>query len=176
MSLKALYEKFLARPDSGLLSTDVALHYITTTTSFNGRDAVANHLTKQDGIAKKKSEKILSTVEGPTSLCLDVELTLEFVVGGGAYLLTLDENFIVDRVVTFPLVGDILQLRPYSIEILADDMAALYRFTSFNLTMTTEYPRLDSTGTRGHSSSRSRSLLARVVATGPSVTERSRRA
>lgn len=110
MSLKTLYEKFLARPDPELLSADAALNYITTTTACNGRDAVANHLIKHNNIVKKKSEKILSAVEGPSSLCLDIELTAEFVVGGGSYLLSLDENFLVGRVVTFPLVGDTLQL------------------------------------------------------------------
>ncbi|KAL1954696.1 hypothetical protein VTO42DRAFT_800 [Malbranchea cinnamomea] len=104
MSLKALYERFLARPDPDLLSVDVSLNYITTASTFNGRDDVAKHLVRQNSIVSKKAVKILGAVEGPRSLCLDVEFTVEFVGGGGAYLLTLDENFIIDRVVTFPLI------------------------------------------------------------------------
>jgi hypothetical protein len=105
MSLKALYEKFLARPEQELLSADATLNYITTATSFTRAEAVNKHLIKQNTVLTKKSEKILSAVEGASSLALDVELTLEFLSGGGAYLLALDENFLADRVVTFPLVS-----------------------------------------------------------------------
>lgn len=47
---------------------------------------------------------MLSTVEGESAICLDVETTLEFITGGGAYLPGLDDNFLSDRVVTFPMV------------------------------------------------------------------------
>lgn len=105
MSLKTLYEKFLARPEQDLLAPNATLNYITTTTTFTGAEAVVKHLHSQNRVVTKKAEKVLSTVEGRNSLCLDVELTAQFVSGGGSYLLSLDENFLIDLVVTFPLVG-----------------------------------------------------------------------
>ena len=36
---------------------------------------------------------------------MDVEITIEFLTGGGAYLPGLDDNFVADRVVTFPMVS-----------------------------------------------------------------------
>lgn len=105
MSLKAIYERFLADPNAAALSPDVSLNYITTTTAFNGADAVRKHLSSQQKIVKKKSDKTLSAIEAPGALVLDVETTLEFVSGGGAYLPSLDDNFLADRVVTFPTVG-----------------------------------------------------------------------
>ncbi|OJD17076.1 hypothetical protein AJ78_02825 [Emergomyces pasteurianus Ep9510] len=104
MSLKAVYERFLADPSAASLSADAALHYITTTTTFSHPEPIVKHLTSQSRALKKKSEKIVNTVEGTLSLCLDVETSLEFTSGGGAYLLELDDNFIVDRVVTLPIV------------------------------------------------------------------------
>lgn len=53
---------------------------------------------------KKKGDKTLSFVEAPGTIVLDVETTLEFVSGGGAYLPSLDDNFLADHVVTFPTV------------------------------------------------------------------------
>ena len=105
MSLKAVYERFLAGPTLELLAPDVSLHYITTTTTISRSEQVINHLAKQSKVVKKKSDKILSVVEGTSSLCLDVEITLEFVSGGGAYLLALDDNFLTDRAATFPMVS-----------------------------------------------------------------------
>ncbi|WEW58417.1 hypothetical protein PRK78_003885 [Emydomyces testavorans] len=52
----------------------------------------------------KKVENVLNAVEGPNSLSLETETTLNFIAGGGSYLLTLDDNFVVDRTVTFPLI------------------------------------------------------------------------
>ena len=105
MSLKTLYEKFLAKPEQDLLAANATLNYITTTTTFTGAETITKHLHSQGRAITKKSEKVLSAVEGRNSLCLDVELTIEFVSGGGSYLLSLDENFLIDRVCTFPLVG-----------------------------------------------------------------------
>ncbi|KAL1965824.1 hypothetical protein VTN77DRAFT_5145 [Rasamsonia byssochlamydoides] len=104
MSLKAIYERFLADPKPDALSRDVSLNYITTTTTFHGADAVLKHLSSQQKIVKKKSDKTLSAIEASDALVLDVETTLEFVSGGGAYLPSLDDNFLADRVVTFPMV------------------------------------------------------------------------
>ncbi|KAG2412094.1 hypothetical protein HFD88_009650 [Aspergillus terreus] len=104
MSLKDLYQTFLADPKSASLASDVSLIYIPTTTKIDGADAVRNHLTRQDHVLKRKSQQVLDTIEGPSSLCLDVEATVEFVSGGGPYLLALDDNFLSDRVATFPTV------------------------------------------------------------------------
>ncbi|KAJ9271991.1 hypothetical protein DTO212C5_2072 [Paecilomyces variotii] len=104
MSLRSVYERFLADPASAPLASDVSLIYITTTTTVNEAGAVLKHLSSQQRIVKKKAEKIIGVVEASDSLCLDVETTLEFVDGGGAYLPSLDDNFLVDHVATFPTV------------------------------------------------------------------------
>lgn len=112
MSLKATYERFLASPTPEALSANVALNYITTTTTFNNAEPVARHLNNQTKVVKKESEKILGTVEGPHSICLDTEITLEFLTGGGAYLPGLDDNFLINHVVTFPMVSLFLYFMP----------------------------------------------------------------
>lgn len=104
MSLKDQYERFLTRPASDLLSSNAALHYITTTTTFSGAGEITKHLTKQRNSINNKGENIINAIEGPSSLSLEVETCLEFTAGGGSYLLDLDDNFIVDRTVTFTQV------------------------------------------------------------------------
>ncbi|EEH10243.1 conserved hypothetical protein [Histoplasma capsulatum G186AR] len=104
MSLRAVYERFLADPAAASLSADAALNYIPTTTTFSHPEPIIKHLTTQSRVLKKKSEKIVHAIEGARSLCLDVETLLEFTTGGGAYLLDLDDNFLVDRVATVPIV------------------------------------------------------------------------
>ncbi|MCJ1249223.1 hypothetical protein MMC30_006446 [Trapelia coarctata] len=104
MSLTAIYQAFLASPSAPQLSNDASLNYITTLTTINKPDVITKHLSKQGGIVKKKQEKVLSTIEGDNAICLDVETTLEFRTGGGAYLPGLDDNFLTDRVVTFPVI------------------------------------------------------------------------
>jgi hypothetical protein len=119
MSLQDLYQRFLADPKSAPLAADVALIYVTTTTKVEKPDSVVSHLTKQQQkIVKKKSENVIGVVEGPDSLCLDVDTTLEFVSGGGAYLPSIDDNFLADRVATFPTVGPQYPLIYLSISIL----------------------------------------------------------
>ena len=116
MSLQDVYRRFLADPKSASLATDVSLIYIPTTTKFEEADNVLTHLSKQQKIVKKKSEEIISAIEGPDSLCLDCETTLEFLSGGGAYLPSLDDNFLADRVATFPTVCS-----PRSVEVVASN-------------------------------------------------------
>lgn len=106
--LKDVYQRFLANHRTAPLAADVSLIYVTSTTQFDKPDAVVTHLSRQAGVVKKKSEQIISAIEGTASLCLDVETTLEFVEGGGVYLPSLDDNFLADRVVTFPTVNYIL--------------------------------------------------------------------
>ena len=116
MSLKDVYQRFLANHESASLASDASLIYIPTTTKLEGPDAVLRHFSKQQNIIKTKAEDILGVVEGADSLCLDVETTLEFVAGGGAYLPSLDNNFLLDRVASFPTVGGFAgDLRLFSI-------------------------------------------------------------
>ena len=109
-SLKATYQTFLASPSAAALASNASLSYITTLTTVNTSAAIAKHLSTQQRIVRKKEEKILTTIESSDALCLDVETTIEFVGGGGAYLPGLDDNFLYDRVVTFPLVGSHLSV------------------------------------------------------------------
>ncbi|MCJ1419787.1 hypothetical protein MMC32_006143 [Xylographa parallela] len=104
MSLTSAYEAFLAFPNATHLSDDASLNYITTLTTVNGSAAIAKHVSQQQRIAKRKTEKVLSSIESDNAICLDVETTLEFISGGGAYLPGLDDNFLSDRVVTFPII------------------------------------------------------------------------
>ncbi|KAJ5719907.1 hypothetical protein N7493_006785 [Penicillium malachiteum] len=96
------YRKFLANPRSAKVATNVSLLYVASTTKFEGSDSVLTHLSRQSGIVKKKSEQIINAIESSDSLVLDIETTLEFLEGGGAYLPSFDDNFLADRVVTIP--------------------------------------------------------------------------
>ena len=105
MTLLTNYKQFLADPKSTPLAPNASLIYITTAAKFDQPDAILTHLSKQEKIVKKKGvDTILDAIEAPGSLFVDVETTLEFVTGGGAYLPTLDSEFIADHVVTFPMV------------------------------------------------------------------------
>ncbi|KAI9374392.1 hypothetical protein BJX61DRAFT_498535 [Aspergillus egyptiacus] len=104
MSLKDVYQRFLADPKSAPLASDVSLIYITSTTEFNGAEAVLKHLTRQQHIIKINSQTALDAVQGSNSLCLDVETSVQFISGGGAYLPNLDETFLLDRTATFPTI------------------------------------------------------------------------
>lgn len=104
-SLKSLYQSFLAKPDGSAMNNDASLNYITTLTTISNAAAIVKHHAAHQKVLTKKEEKILSCIEGSDALCLDVETTLEFISGGGAYLPGLDDNFLADRVVTFPIVN-----------------------------------------------------------------------
>jgi hypothetical protein len=105
MSLQTIYESFLGNPDAASLAETASLNYITTLTTINNAEPVTAHLqTQNKSVVKKRAEKVIGAVEGPSSVSLDVETTLEFISGGGTYLPGL-ENFVTDRVVTFPAVS-----------------------------------------------------------------------
>lgn len=104
MSLQAVYKQFLAAPNSALLASNASLHYITTLVTINGSSEIIKHLNNQTRELKKKEEKYLDVVEGADALAVELHTTIEFVFGGGAYLPGLDDNFLADRVVTFPIV------------------------------------------------------------------------
>lgn len=104
---KDQYRQYQANPKSEhvKLADDVSLIYVPTTTKIESRDAVISHVKNQGYVVKKRSEQIISSIEGSDALCLELETTLEFMEGGGAYLPSLDDNFLADRVVTFPTVN-----------------------------------------------------------------------
>lgn len=99
------YRKFLANPRTAKVAANVSLFYVASTTKFEGSDSVVTHLSRQSAIVKKKNEDIINAIESSDSLVLDIETTLEFIEGGGAYLPSLDDNFLADRVVTIPTVN-----------------------------------------------------------------------
>ncbi|KAG0154533.1 hypothetical protein PDIDSM_101 [Penicillium digitatum] len=101
---KTEYQRFLDNPRTAKLADDVSLIYVPTTTKFEQADNVITHVLKNAEVVKTKSNQVISAIEGPNSLCLDIETTLEFIEGGGVYLPSLDENFLADRVATFPTV------------------------------------------------------------------------
>ena len=104
MALRTTYEQFLASPNPLSLTDNATFHYIPTLTSFSQAGPIVKHLENQARtVVEKKSEKTISAVEGESAVALEVETTLEFISGGGAYLPKL-ENFVVDRIVTFPTV------------------------------------------------------------------------
>jgi hypothetical protein len=105
MSLKAVYERFLASPNPLNLAENASLNYIPTLQTFTQPGAVIRHLENQNkNEVRKKAEKVIAAVEGQKSISLDIDTTLEFISGGGAYLPGLD-NFVTDRIATFPTVS-----------------------------------------------------------------------
>ena len=104
-SLKVVYQNFLSNPDGATLNDEASLNYITTLTTIKSGAAVVKHFAAHQKVLKKKEEKVLSAVESNDALCLEVETTLEFLNGGGAYLPGVEENFLADRVVIFPIVS-----------------------------------------------------------------------
>jgi hypothetical protein len=104
MALQAAYKQFLAAPHASLLADNAALHYITTLTTFHGPTEIIKHLNNQNHRVKKKEEKFLDLVEGQNALAAEIETTIEFVTGGGSFLPGIDDNFLSDRTVVFPIV------------------------------------------------------------------------
>jgi len=105
MSLKSMYQSYLTNPSAAALNDKASLSYITTLTTINTAALIVKHNAAHQKVLKKKQETVLDSVEGSSAVTLDVETTLEFISGGGAYLPGLDDNFVSDRVVTFPMVS-----------------------------------------------------------------------
>jgi hypothetical protein len=104
MTLKDVYQRFLDLPNPLSLAENASLHYITTLTTFSQSGNIIRHLESQKRtVVKTRSAKVISAVEGPNALALEIETCLEFISGGGAYLPGL-ENFIVDKTATIPTV------------------------------------------------------------------------
>jgi hypothetical protein len=105
MLLETVYKRFLASPASGSLAENASLNYIPTLRTFSDVDPIIRHIESQNRTeVRKREEKVLGVVEGQNSLSLDVETKLEFISGGGVYLPGL-ENFVTDKIVTFPTVS-----------------------------------------------------------------------
>ncbi|KPI44893.1 uncharacterized protein AB675_2304 [Cyphellophora attinorum] len=131
MPLTEAYQRFLASPNPLNLTDDVSLHYIPTLKSFNEQGPVIRHLESQNkNVVKTKTGKTISAVEGPNAIAIETETTLEFMVGGGAYLPGID-SFIdgmiailpMTHIVHFDAAGKIKQIR------ISWDQATLLRQT-----------------------------------------------
>ena len=148
------YQAFLADPAADAMADNAALHYITTLTSIHGPAAIIKHLIVQAKLLKK-SNKVLSVMECPDKTCMDVDTTIEFVAGGGAYLPGLDDNFVTDRTAIFPIVcwlsslGRLIFYRRLTILFAAP--SCLLRFQRQNLADPSVLgPRLASETNRSH--------------------------
>lgn len=143
-----MYEQFLQSPNNQSLAENATLQYVTTLKSINQN--IPHHLEDQNkNIVKKKSEKIVSAIEGSSAIAVIVETTLQFISHGGAYLPGLD-SFIIDKVATLPVVSLILS------------ELSLYSLTSHRIilcisTITTRSRKSDLAGTKGIFSSRLKS-------------------
>jgi hypothetical protein len=103
-AMAATYKHFLAAPTSSALADKATLHYVTTTTSFNGPTDIIKHFNTLQKQVVKKSENVINLVEGSQAAVFEVETTLEFQISGGTYLPGLDDNFLSDRVVSLLIV------------------------------------------------------------------------
>lgn len=152
MGLQAIYERFLQSPNAQNLADDATLQYVTTLTSFSKQDRIIKHFDDQDrNVVKKKVQKVISAVEGLTSVAVIVETSLQFISSGGAYLPGQD-TFILDRTVTLPVVCTCQTVKDI-------DLADPSRSISYTSTRMTRSLRFDSVGTRETFSNRSKSLV-----------------
>jgi hypothetical protein len=104
MALQSAFKQFLAAPKPTFLADNASIHYITTLVTFNTSSEIIKHLSSLTRQLKKKEENFLDVIESENALAVEVETTIEFLTGGGPYLPGLDDNFLADRTVTFPIV------------------------------------------------------------------------
>ena len=104
MTLQSAFKQFLAAPNPTFLADNASLHYITTLITINTSSEIIKHLGAQTRQLKKKEETFIDVIESENALAVEVQTTIEFLTGGGAYLPGLDDNFLADRTVTFPVV------------------------------------------------------------------------
>ncbi|KAG0131293.1 hypothetical protein HOY82DRAFT_340796 [Tuber indicum] len=104
MSLQQTYSRFLASPSAEALSASPSMHYITTLITLNSAETIMKYLKREPNLLKKRMEKVLSAVETSDRLVLEVETELELIKNGGNYLPAMDDNFLADQVVVFPIV------------------------------------------------------------------------
>jgi hypothetical protein len=104
MALQSAFKQFLASPNPTFLADNASIHYITTLVTVNSSSEIIKHLSSLTRQLKKKEENFLDVIESENALAVEVETTIEFLTGGGPYLPGLDDNFLADRTVTFPIV------------------------------------------------------------------------
>lgn len=104
MSLEAIYKQYLLRPTNNHLATNAVINYIPANVVVGEASAILKHYDAQSQVVKKKKEEIKSVVEGPSSICCEIETTLQFSAGGGAYLPGIDAHLLADRVIVLPIV------------------------------------------------------------------------
>ena len=107
MSLQSKYQQYLGRVSTDALAPTASLHYIPTGIAVTGPMAIAKHHAAQEQQFKKK-ENFLNVIQGANSICAEIETTLRFEGGGGAFLPGLDDNFLIDRMVTLPVVRHLI--------------------------------------------------------------------
>jgi hypothetical protein len=106
MSLEQIYTRFLSTPNADVLDPSVTFHYITTAISVNGPEEIIKQLTRENlRQLKKRVQKPLSSIETDNSLVLEVETEIEFLTSGANWLPGLDDNFLADHIVRFPVVS-----------------------------------------------------------------------
>lgn len=106
MSLEQVYTRFLAAPRAEALDPSATFHYITTAVSINGPDKIIGQLQRENlKQLKKRVEKVLAAVASGNSLVLEVETEIEFLTSGANWLPGLDDNFLADHIVRFPVVS-----------------------------------------------------------------------
>ena len=111
MSLLSSFLGFLRQPTTAVLANNATLSYVPTLTTIAEPTAILRHLQAQGRQLNKKTEKPLDAIEGATGVYVDVETTIEFLTGGGAYLPGLDDNFLADKLATLPLVSHFCSAR-----------------------------------------------------------------
>lgn len=104
MSLQNTYTRFLASPRKEALALNPSIHYITTAIAVHGADEIIKQLNREHITLKKRKEKVLSSIETSDSLVVEVETEIEFLTSGANYLPGLDDNFLADHIVRFPMV------------------------------------------------------------------------
>ena len=102
--MASTYKDFLASPNSSLLADAATLHYITTTTTVRGATDIIKHLSTLRNQINKSSEEILEVIDGKNVVAFQVKTSLTFITSGGPYLPGLDDNFLADLEVNFPIV------------------------------------------------------------------------
>lgn len=114
MSLEQSYTRFLAAPRRDALADSASFHYITTAVSLNGPDKIVAQLAKEQHDKgtqlKKRVEKPLATVQTGNSLVIEMDTEIEFLTSGANWLPGLDDNFLADHIVRFPVVRYFLDI------------------------------------------------------------------
>lgn len=113
-TLRAKYEAYLAAPSTGALAEGASLNYVPTLTTIVEPTSILKHLAAQQKLLKKKSERVLSAIESSNGLCVDTETTIDLIAGGGAFLPGLDDNFLADKTVQFPMVSSFVLFKKHN--------------------------------------------------------------